>query len=101
MDFKSQGYSKEEEYFFKKDRELLAKLKEKSLQNRKKLEEEHKKDPSWMRCPKCGTTMVSENYKNLVTVDRCPGCDGVYLDQGELELILKAKPGLLAKILGA
>jgi Zn-finger nucleic acid-binding protein len=37
-----------------------------------------------------------------VVVDRCPSktCGGVYFDGGELEILLKAKSSLLARIFG-
>jgi hypothetical protein len=100
-DMKSTGYSKEDEYFFRKDRELLEKLREQAEARREKLEDNEKKD-FWMRCPKCGSTLKEETYGNLVQVDRCPktSCAGIYLDGGELEIILKAKPGLLQRIFG-
>lgn len=99
---RDQGYSKEDEYFYKKDRELLAKLKEKSEASRKKLEEENKKREYWLRCPKCGSTLAVEKYEGSVEVDRCSnsGCGGVYFDGGELEILLRAKPGLFKRIFG-
>ena len=99
-DLKSQGYSKEDEYFHKKDREMLAKLHEKADAQRSKLEAENKKKEYWMRCPKCGSSMKEEKYGNHVLVDRCKSCGGIYFDGGELEMLLKAKSSLLQKIFG-
>jgi hypothetical protein len=45
----------------------------------------------WMRCPKCGTELVEIKFRG-VKVDKCFGCGGVYLDDGELEQ-LAGKPG--------
>ena len=100
-DMKSSGYSKEDEYFFKKDRELLAKLRDKAESQREKLEDNQKKE-FWMKCPKCGSTLNEETYAGIVQVDRCPNpsCGGVYFDGGELEIVTKAKPGLLQRIFG-
>jgi hypothetical protein len=100
-DMKSSGYSKEDEYFFKKDKELLAKLREKSDARREKFEENQSQD-FWMRCPKCGSTLKEETYGGVVQVDRCPraSCGGIYFDGGELEILLKAKPGLIQRIFG-
>src|SRR5688572_19571268 len=99
-DFKNQGYSKEEEYFYKKDRELLAKLRENAESRREKQEAENKKKEYWLRCPKCGSTLKEEKYGDVVMVDRCSNakCGGVFFDGGELELLLKAKPSLLNRI---
>lgn len=40
-------------------------------------------------CPVDGELMEKEIVLNLV-VDRCPSCDGVWLDRGELELLSRA-----------
>ena len=39
-----------------------------------------------IRCPECGTTMdrVRDEEQSHITLDECPGCDGVFLDAGEL-----------------
>ena len=39
-----------------------------------------------MKCPKCHTEMVTKNYEGI-EVDRCPSCEGIFLDPGELEHI--------------
>jgi len=97
-DLKEQGYSKEDEYFHRKDQELIAKLREKAEAERAKLETENKKKEYWMRCPKCGSTMAEEKYGDQVLVDRCTSCGGIYFDGGELEILLKAKSSLLQRI---
>jgi hypothetical protein len=101
-EMKEQGYSKEDEYFHRKDRELIAQLKEKSDAQRAKLEVENRKNEYWMRCPKCGSEMKEEKYGEQVLVDRCtsPSCGGIYFDGGELEILLKAKASLVQKIFG-
>ena len=100
-DFKNQGYSKEDEYFHRKDQELVAKLREKAEAQRAVAEAENKKKEYWMRCPKCGTALVEERHGNVV-VDRCTlkTCGGVYFDAGELEILLKAKSSLLGRMFG-
>lgn len=45
----------------------------------------------WMRCPKCGLRLDEITFRG-VKVDKCFGCGGVYLDDGELEQ-LAGKPG--------
>ncbi|MCH9683390.1 MAG: zf-TFIIB domain-containing protein [Deltaproteobacteria bacterium] len=44
-----------------------------------------------MRCPKCGMPLDEITFRG-VKVDKCFGCGGVYLDDGELEE-LAGKPG--------
>ena len=99
-ELKGQGYSKEDEYFHRKDQELIAKLREKAAAQRTKLESENKKEEYWMRCPKCGSSLKEEKYGDVVLVDRCTSktCGGVFFDGGELELLLKAKSSLLQRI---
>lgn len=41
-----------------------------------------------MLCPVCKKQMMILEYKE-VEVDYCPNCEGVWLDQGELELLLE------------
>ncbi len=45
----------------------------------------------WMRCPKCGLALDEIMFRG-VKIDKCFGCGGVYLDDGELEQ-LAGKPG--------
>src|SRR5262245_17360439 len=101
-DLKKEGYSKEDEYFYRKDQELIAKLREKAEAQRSKLESENKRKEYWMRCPKCGSSLKEESYGNTVLVDRCTSesCGGVFFDGGELEILLKAKGPLLRRIFG-
>jgi len=99
-DLKKQGYSKEDEYFYQKDRERIAKLREQAEAKRAKLESENKKQEYWMRCPKCGSSLKEEKYGDAVLVDRCSSrdCGGIFLDAGELEILMKAKAPLLQRI---
>jgi uncharacterized protein with PIN domain len=101
-DLKKQGYSKEDEYFHRKDQEKIAKLREQAEAQRARLEAENKKKEYWMRCPKCGSTLQEESYENVVYLDRCTTktCGGIFLDGGELEILLKAKSSLLNRIFG-
>jgi len=42
-----------------------------------------------MNCPACKNVMIILEHEQI-EVDYCPGCCGVWLDAGELELILDA-----------
>jgi hypothetical protein len=101
-DVRKLGYSKEDEYFYKKDKELLERLKAEAEARRAALEAEHQKSGWWMHCPKCGSKLKEESYGSVIVVDRCsnPKCAGVFFDGGELELLLKAKSGLFKRIFG-
>lgn len=54
-------------------------------------ERERLKSLHWMHCPKCGSVLDEVVFRG-VKVDKCFGCGGVYLDDGELEQ-LAGKPG--------
>jgi len=101
-DLKKQGYSKEDEYFYQKDRERIAKLREQAEAKRAKLASENKKEEYWMRCPKCGSPLKEEKYAGVVLVDRCSSrdCGGIFFDGGELEILMKAKASLFQRIFG-
>ena len=48
-----------------------------------------------MTCPKCGKAMTTDRYygPGNVVLDRCDGCDLLWLDYGELKQIIDA-PGI-------
>jgi hypothetical protein len=100
-ELKRQGYSKEDEYFYRKDQELIAELRAKAEAQRAKTEAENKKKEYWMRCPKCGSDLKEEAH-DAILIDRCTSktCGGIYLDGGELDLILKAKSSMIQRIFG-
>ncbi|TRZ97168.1 MAG: hypothetical protein D4R80_07520 [Deltaproteobacteria bacterium] len=70
-----------------KDREMAEETKRK------------RKELHFMHCPKCGMQLIEVDYKTL-KIDRCSGCDGVWLDAGELEAAAGLDKGLLGRILG-
>ena len=89
----------EDEYFVREDAEKKRKLalaakKEKHAAELKALKELH-----FMKCPKCGLDLHEVKYAGL-DVDVCFACRGVFLDQGELESIVRhEKNGVMAAIL--
>lgn len=86
----------EEDYFTKRDRELLQQKKEQM----EALANQEERRTHYMKCPKCGADLSSENFHG-VTIDRCPECDGIWLDGGEINLLMKDdEPGLLGKVFG-
>jgi len=101
-DLKKQGYSKEDEYFYQKDLERIAKLRQQAEAKRAHLASENKKAEYWMRCPKCGSSLKEEKYGGVVLADRCTSkdCGGIFFDGGELEILMKAKSSLLQRIFG-
>ncbi len=87
----------EEEYFarieFAKRKEAAAKAAaERSSQELAAL-----KDTHWMHCPKCGHDLVTVSLQG-VQVDTCSSCQGMWLDAGELDGMLKSQDkGLLGR----
>ena len=41
-----------------------------------------------MNCPRCESSMLSEQYRGGIAVDVCSQCRGVWLDRGELEKLI-------------
>ncbi|MBI4641761.1 MAG: zf-TFIIB domain-containing protein [Candidatus Tectomicrobia bacterium] len=77
-------HGRENAYFAQKDRELIAKLREKDQEELERAIFEL----CSMRCPKCGQKLEETIY-NRVRIDRCIGCGGVWLDPGELETLAR------------
>jgi Zn-finger nucleic acid-binding protein len=80
--------AQEEEYFLRKEREQLAKLKAKQ-------ETEAKAEiqkAAQMRCPRCGEPLEEQSFQKI-TVDQCTGCHGIWLDAGELEEVAAKESG--------
>ena len=72
--------AKEDEYFVKHERELLAKL---NLKQEAEAREAAGK-ASLMQCPKCGAPLKERSFQKI-QIDQCTGCNGIWLDAGELE----------------
>ena len=78
----------EEEYIARKEFDRKQKIK---AEISKKLAKEEKlklKELHHMRCPKCGMELVEIEYRAIM-VDKCSGCEGIWLDAGELESVVK------------
>lgn len=82
----------EEEYFQRQEQELLEKTRQRVAAE----EREQRKAAAFMHCPKCGENLEEITFQE-VQVDRCTGCQGIWLDPGELErLTVKENQGWLA-----
>lgn len=76
----------EDEFFAKETAELLGK-------ERAKVEEEDRKAERathFMKCPKCGSGLIEESYRGSL-IDRCPDCDGLWFDAGEIDKMSEVK----------
>lgn len=89
----------EDDYFKKKEAELLEKRKREAETRRAQEEREARKQQCFMRCPKCGAQLAEERYHG-VAVDCCPSCKGLWFDAGEAESLLDREPGALQSFFG-
>jgi Zn-finger nucleic acid-binding protein len=78
----------EEEYFHRKNKEAIEKLRAKM----KVAEEAKAAGTSSMRCPRCDGNLKESKFKDLL-INTCEKCGGVWLDPGELEQLTKKESG--------
>jgi hypothetical protein len=90
--------SSEDEYFARQEVEQKrrwAKEREAQLITERG---ERSRDVSFMKCPKCGAHLEEIAFGG-VRIDKCFGCEGIWLDKGELDMIRKKKAGFLGTLL--
>lgn len=86
----------EEEYFHRKNKEAIEKLREKM----KVAEEAKAAGLSTMKCPRCDGNLAESKFEEIL-IDTCDKCGGVWLDSGEFEQITKREGGgWLGRLLG-
>lgn len=79
IELDERGKALENEYFRRKEKELIEKMKAKlAAEETKKTE---------LSCPKCDGSLLETEYEN-VAIDVCDKCSGVWLDAGELAQIV-------------
>ncbi len=89
--------TEQEEAFFVRREFEEAKKVVRQRQNLLETEERLKlKELHYMRCPKCGMELVEIDYRGI-KVDRCTACDGVWLDAGELEMVVQLDKSIINK----
>jgi hypothetical protein len=79
IELDERGKALENEYFRRKEQELIEKMKA-------KLEAETSQ-PTAMSCPRCGGELVETDYENI-KIDVCNKCTGVWFDAGELAQVM-------------
>ncbi len=78
----------EEEYFAKRDAELLR-------QQRATAQSHH------MKCPKCGYDLITGEWHGI-QIDQCTHCHGIWFDAGEAESVLAhPEPNIMARVFRA
>lgn len=88
----------EEEYFARQEAERRRKFAEECQARLLTEEREQARALHFMRCPKCGMELAEIVFGD-VRIDKCFGCEGIWLDKGELESIRKKEAGFLGKML--
>lgn len=81
--------NQEEDYFAREEIEKKRKL---ALQQQQELEAKRRdelKQLHFMKCPKCGLDLQTLQ-QGRVEVDTCFNCNGVWLDAGELDELMKS-----------
>ena len=84
----------EDEYFHRKEKETLEKLRAKLAADAQAA--------SLPACPKCDGKLVETEFEDI-HLDRCANCGGVWLDAGELEHLTKKEEdggGFLHRLFG-
>ena len=79
IELDERGKALENEYFHRKEQELIEKMKAKlAADETKELD---------LECPKCDGKLVETAYENI-TIDVCDKCSGVWFEAGELAQIV-------------
>ena len=76
-------------------------LRQKSEERRARMlaeERERERQLHFMKCPKCGMQLQEVDFGE-VHVDKCFSCEGMWLDQGELERIRDKDAGFFSQLL--
>jgi len=86
----------EDEYFARREAELLRQRREAAQQ----AQVEAERKAHYMKCPKCGYDLITSEWHGI-TIDQCTHCHGIWFDAGEAELLLKqgADQGLFGRVL--
>jgi len=74
----------EDEYFAREDAEKAKRLKEQLKGESLEEQKQNIKTICYMKCPKCGGDLTEVVFRGI-KIDRCTSCNGVWLDDGELE----------------
>src|SRR5947207_13551822 len=87
----------EEEYFAKRDAELLRQQRAAV----RKTAAEAERRSHYMKCPKCGYDLISGEWHGI-QIDQCTHCHGIWFDAGEAESVLAhPEPNIMARVFRA
>jgi len=87
----------EEEYFAKRDAELLRQ--QRATVQKSAADAERRSHH--MKCPKCGYDLITGEWHGI-QIDQCTHCHGIWFDAGEAEALMKTSaPNILARVFRA
>jgi hypothetical protein len=87
----------EDEYFARQELERRKQWAKEHTSKMAVEEKERLKKLHWMKCPKCGMDLTTIDFQG-VKIDQCPSCNGMFLDAGELQEILKRGGGFFGRV---
>ena len=79
MPLEERGRALENEYFRRKEEELIEKMREKTRGENAQA--------TGMQCPRCDGKLFETEFENI-KIDACDTCSGIWFDAGELAQIL-------------
>ena len=84
----------EEDYFHRKEKEAIERM--------RAMRAAEGAAAVGLQCPRCDGRLMEIDY-DVVKIDRCEKCNGVWLDSGELEQLTKQEDGggLLSRVFGS
>ena len=93
VDLTDRGQALENEYFRRKEQEVIAKMKA-------RIEDDDARRLG-LKCPKCNGMLIEADFENI-KIDVCDKCTGVWLDAGELTQIVNKEDdgGWFGKMFG-
>lgn len=93
IELDDRGKALENEYFRRKEQELIEKM-------RSKLADESTVSLE-LQCPKCDGVLQETDYENI-KIDVCDKCNGVWFDAGELAQVVdkNENSGWLSRLFG-
>ena len=87
----------EDEYFAKRDAELLKQQRAAAQQ----ASAEAERRTHFMKCPKCGYNLLTHDWLG-VQIDQCTNCHGIWFDAGEAESLVRDQDaGLFGRVFTA
>lgn len=93
IDMDDRGQALENEYFHRKEQELIEKMKAKLASDQA--------TSIQVKCPKCDGTLHETDFENI-KIDVCDKCTGTWLDAGEMAQVIEKdkSSGWLSRMLG-